>query len=205
MELRQIYPANGWVGHDPGEIWRSVLACCRMATKGVSPGDIAAIGIANQREIVWQDRRTADRCGSLKSQGLEPLITARAGLVIDPYFSAIKLEWLLDHGARLRAEAGEPAFGTIDSWLISRLTGGDLHATDVTNASRTMLFNLSARAWDDEMLGLFRVPRAVLPEIRDSAGDFGSTAEPLFGARIPIRGVAGDQQAAMFGHACFAE
>jgi len=222
IELRQIYPANGWVEHDPEEIWQAVLACCRVAGKGVAPADIAAIGIANQREttllwerssgrplhnaIVWQDRRTAGRCRQLKSLGQDSLVTARTGLVIDPYFSATKLEWLLDQvpGARVRADRGELAFGTIDSWLVFRLTGNDLHATDVTNASRTMLLNLAARSWDEEMLALFQVPRAVLPEIRDSAGDFGETAEELLGARIPVRGVAGDQQAAAFGQACFA-
>jgi glycerol kinase len=221
IELRQIYPANGWVEHDPEEIWQAVLTCCRVAAKGISPFDIAAIGIANQREttllwergsgrpvhnaIVWQDRRTADICSRLKSHEHEPQVTARTGLLIDPYFSATKLEWLLDHvpGARARAEAGELAFGTIDSWLIFRLTGGTLHATDVTNASRSMLCNLASRNWDEEMLALFCVPHAVLPEIRDSAGDFGETAEEWFGARIPIRGVAGDQQAAAFGQACF--
>ncbi len=181
MELRQIYPANGWVEHDPEEIWQAVLGCCRVAAKGVSPADIIAIGIANQREttllweraggrplhnaIVWQDRRTAERCHALIARGEAAHVTARTGLVIDPYFSATKLEWLLDHvpGARQRAEAGELAFGTIDSWLIYRLTGGRVHATDVTNASRTMLFNLASRAWDEEMLALFRVPRAYLP------------------------------------------
>jgi glycerol kinase len=223
IELRQFYPGNGWVEHDPEEIWQAVLTCCRVAAKGVSSAEIAAIGIANQREttvlwerargrplhnaIVWQDRRTAARCSELKDQGCEPLVTARTGLVIDPYFSATKLEWLLDNvpDARARAENGELAFGTIDSWLLFRLTGGILHSTDVTNASRTMLFNLAVRDWDEEMLALFRVPRALLPEIRDSAGDFGATAEGLFGARIPVRGIAGDQQAAAFGQVCFAE
>jgi len=221
-EHQQIYPRPGWVEHDPEEIWHAVLTCCRVAAKGISPADIAAIGIANQREttllwerasgrplhnaIVWQDRRTAGLCLEFKSRRHEPLVTARTGLVIDPYFSATKLGWLLDNasGARACAEAGELAFGTIDSWLLFRLTGGKLHATDVTNASRTMLLNLATRAWDEDMLALFRVPRAVLPEIRDSAGDFGETAEELFGARILIRGVAGDQQAAAFGQACFA-
>jgi glycerol kinase len=222
IELRQIYPANGWVEHDPEEIWHAVLTCCRVATKGVSPSEIAAIGIANQREttvlwekgsgrplhnaIVWQDRRTSEACAALKSRGQEPRVTERTGLVIDPYFSATKLEWLLDHipDARMRAERGELAFGTIDSWLVFRLTGGRVHASDVTNASRTMLLNLSARIWDDEMLALFRVPRAVLPQIRNSADDYGVTREDLFGAHIPIRGIAGDQQAAAFGQACFA-
>jgi glycerol kinase len=222
-ELRQVYPANGWVEHDPEEIWQAVLACCRVAAKGVSPREIAAIGLTNQREttvlweratgkalgnaIVWQDRRTADVCMALKDRGLEPRIIERTGLVIDPYFSATKLQWLLDHipGARVRAALGELAFGTIDSWLIFRLTGGVVHATDVTNASRTMLFNLHTLDWDPELLALFDIPRALLPDIRDSAGDFGETVAAVLGSAIPIRGVAGDQQAAAFGQACFAE
>jgi glycerol kinase len=192
-----------------------------MAAKGVPSADIAAIGIANQREstliwdrasgralhnvIVWQDRRTEETCRKLKSRGLETFITGRTGLVIDPYFSATKLSWLLEHvpGARLRANAGELAFGTIDSWLIFRLTGGAVHATDVTNASRTMLFNFAECAWDQELLALFSVPRRMLPQIRDSVDDFGSTEKNFLGTSIPIRGVAGDQQAAAFGQACF--
>ena len=218
IELRQIYPANGWVEHDANEIWNATVACCRAAAKGVGAKDIAAIGITNQREttvlwdrktgaplhnaIVWQDRRTAERCRALKEKMDE--VAATTGLLIDSYFSATKAEWLLDHvpGARLRAEKGELAFGTIDSWLIWKLTGGKVHATDVTNASRTMLLNLKTLAWDDAMLKLFNVPRALLPDVRDSAGDFGTT--DILGASIPIRGVAGDQQAAMFGQACFA-
>ncbi|HEY3778580.1 MAG TPA: glycerol kinase GlpK [Rhizomicrobium sp.] len=223
IEVGQIYPANGWVEHDPEEIWRAVLACCRAAIAGVPAADIAAIGIANQREttvlwdratgqplhnaIVWQDRRTAELCRRLKEEGREPLVTARTGLLLDPYFSATKIAWLLDHipGAHVRAERGELAFGTIDSWLLYRLTGGRVHATDVTNASRTLLVNLHTLAWDEEMLALFRIPRALLPEIRDSSGDFGGAEELLRDARIPIRGVAGDQQAAAFGQACFAK
>jgi glycerol kinase len=223
IELTQIYPANGWVEHDPEEIWQTVLACCRVAAKGVSPTEIAAIGLTNQREtivlweratgnalhnaIVWQDRRTADACESLKDHGFEPFIATRTGLVIDPYFSATKLQWLLDDipGARVRAERGELAFGTIDSWLIFRLTGGRVHATDITNASRTMLFNLHTLAWDEELLSLFSIPRALLPEVRASAGDFGETIVAVLGAPIAIRGVAGDQQAAAFGQACFAK
>jgi glycerol kinase len=223
VELRQIYPANGWVEHDPEEIWQAALACCRVAAKGVSPHEIAAIGLTNQREttvlweratgralrnaIVWQDRRTADACGALKARGLEPRIIERTGLVIDPYFSATKLQWLLDHipEARVRAERGELAFGTIDSWLIYRLTGGRVHATDVTNVSRTMLFNLHTLDWDEELLSMFQIPRALLPEIRDSAGDFGEALSDVLGAAVPIRGVAGDQQAAAFGQACFAQ
>ncbi len=221
IELRQIYPANGWVEHDADEIWQAVVATCRAATKGVKPSEIAAIGITNQREttvlwdrktgaplhnaIVWQDRRTAERCRQLKDAGQEADVAARTGLLLDPYFSGTKMEWLLDHcpGARARAEKGELALGTIDSWLIWKLTGGAVHATDVTNASRTMLLNLKSLAWDDTMLKLFNVPRAILPDVRDSAGDFGATTPDIFGAPIAIRGVAGDQQAALFGQACF--
>ncbi|HEX3673430.1 MAG TPA: glycerol kinase GlpK [Rhizomicrobium sp.] len=221
VELRQIYPANGWVEHDAEEIWQATLATCRAAAKEIGPGDIAAIGITNQREttvlwdrktgaslhnaIVWQDRRTAERCRQLRDAGHESDVAARTGLLLDPYFSATKLEWLLDHipGARARAEKGELAFGTIDSWLIFKLTGGAVHATDLTNASRTMLLDLASLAWDDAMLKLFNVPRALLPELRDSAGDFGVTTSDIFGAPIAIRGVAGDQQAALFGQACF--
>jgi glycerol kinase len=222
IELRQIYPANGWVEHDPEEIWQAAVTCCRVAAKGIAPGEIAAIGITNQREttvlwdrstgaplhnaIVWQDRRTADRCGALKDAGHESEVAARTGLLLDPYFSATKAEWLLDHipGTHRRAENGELALGTIDSWLIFKLTGGRVHATDVTNASRTMLLDLKSLAWSEEMLRLFAVPRALLPEVRDSAGDFGTTAEDVLGAAIAIRGVAGDQQAALVGQACFA-
>ena len=221
MEIRQIYPANGWVEHDANEIWQTTLVCCRAAAKGVAAKDIAAIGITNQREttmlwdrrtgeplhnaIVWQDRRTADRCRAMKDAGHEPAVAAATGLLLDPYFSATKIEWLLDHipGARARAERGELAFGTVDSWLIYKLTGGEIHATDVTNASRTMLLGLQTLVWDDAMLKLFHVPRAILPDVRDCAGDFGETVSDLLGAVIPIRGVAGDQQAAAFGQACF--
>ena len=221
IEIRQIYPANGWVEHDAEEIWQTTLACCRVAAKGIDPKDIAAIGITNQREtavlwdratgvplhnaIVWQDRRTADRCRTLKDAGWEGRVSATTGLLLDPYFSGTKVEWLLDHipGARARAERGELAFGTIDSWLVYKLTGGKVHATDVTNASRTLLLNLKTLAWDDDMLRMFKVPRAILPDVRASAGDFGETQPDLLGRAIPIRGIAGDQQAAMFGQACF--
>jgi glycerol kinase len=221
IELKQIYPANGWVEHDAEEIWQATVATCRVAMKGVAPSDIAAIGITNQREttvlwdkktgvplhnaIVWQDRRTAERCRQLKDAGHEPDVAARTGLLLDPYFAGTKMEWLLDHcpGARARAERGELALGTIDTWLIWKLTGGAVHATDVTNASRTMLLNLKSLAWDDAMLKLLNVPRAALPDVRDSAGDYGATTSDLFGGAIPIRGVAGDQQAALFGQACF--
>ncbi len=221
IELRQIYPANGWVEHDAGEIWQATLGCCRAALKGVPASDVAAIGITNQREttviwdrktgqplhnaIVWQDRRTAERCRALKAKKLEPKITAKTGLLLDPYFSGTKMEWLLDHipGARRRAQAGELALGTVDAWLIFKLTGGRVHATDVTNASRTMLLNLKTLQWDAGMLELFGVPAAALPDVRDSSGDFGTTDAALLGAAIPILGVAGDQQAAAFGQACF--
>ena len=222
IELRQIFPENGWVEHDAEEIWQAVRTCCRVAAKGVSPHEIAAIGITNQREttvlwdrksgkplhnaIVWQDRRTAEQCRALKAAGHEPLIARRTGLLLDPYFSATKAQWLLDHipGARARAERGDLALGTIDSWLIYKLTGGRMHATDVTNASRTLLLDLEHLAWDEEMLRLFAIPRALLPDVRDSAGDFGETEADLLGAPVPIMGVAGDQQAAAFGQACFA-
>ncbi len=220
IPLKQFYPANGWVEHDTEEIWQAALVCCREAAKGVVAKDIAAIGITNQREttvlwdrasakplhpaIVWQDRRTAERCRTLKEQGREAMVAEHTGLLIDPYFSATKLEWLLANvpGARERAASGALAFGTIDSWLIYRLTRGRVHATDVTNASRTMLFDIKTLGWDEEMLRLFGIPRGLLPEVRDSAGDFGTT--DILGSPIPILGVAGDQQAAAFGQACFA-
>jgi glycerol kinase len=218
-ELRQIYPANGWVEHDAEEIWQATLACCGAVLKDA--GDVVAIGITNQREtsvvwdratakpihnaIVWQDRRTAERCRDLKAKGLEKQISATTGLLLDPYFSATKVQWILDHvpGARARAERGELCFGTVDSWLIFRLTNGRVHATDVTNASRTMLLDLKTLRWDARMLALFGVPQAVLPEVRDSAGDFGAVDKAHFDRAIPILGVAGDQQAAAFGQACF--
>ena len=221
IELRQIYPANGWVEHDPEEIWQATLSCARAVIQNVNLADIAAIGITNQREttvlwdkasgkalhnaIVWQDRRTAARCRALKAKKLEAKIAARTGLLLDPYFSATKMEWLLDHvpGSRARAARGELALGTIDSWLIYKLTGGRVHATDVTNASRTMLLNLKTLEWDNWLLDIFHVPRAALPEVRDSAGEFGSSEKSLLGRVIPIMGVAGDQQAASFGQACF--
>jgi glycerol kinase len=221
IELRQIYPGNGWVEHDAREIWEATVACCRMATKGITPREIAGMGITNQREttvlwdrgsgqplhnaIVWQDRRTSDRCRALKAAGVEEQITSKTGLLLDPYFSATKVEWLLDHipGSRERAEKGELAIGTIDSWLIYKLTGGRVHATDVTNASRTMLLDLNLMKWSSEMLDLFNIPPRLLPEVRSSADDFGVVTEDILGAPIPIRGVAGDQQAALFGQACF--
>jgi glycerol kinase len=219
VPLQQIYPANGWVEHDPHEIWQAALAASRAVAAPVS--EIAAIGITNQREtsliwdrttgeplynaIVWQDRRTASRCAALRRAKWEAKVSRNTGLRLDPYFSATKLEWLLKNvkGARDRARKGEIVFGTIDSWLIWNLTGGAVHATDVTNASRTMLLNLKTLAWDAELLKLFGVPRCMLPEVRPSTGDFGRTDPKLFGAAIPILGVAGDQQAASFGQACF--
>ncbi|MBV9062746.1 MAG: glycerol kinase GlpK [Alphaproteobacteria bacterium] len=222
MELRQIYPENGWVEHDPEDIWRAAVACCRIAMEGMPAAKIAALGITNQREtavlwdrttgealhnaIVWQDRRTAHRCRQLKEAGAEATVTARTGLLLDPYFSATKIEWLLDNipGARERAARGELAFGTIDSWLIYKLTGGRVHATDVTNASRTMLLDLKSLAWSDDMISLFQIPRQLLPEIRNNADGFGTAIEDVLGVPIPIRGVVGDQQGALFGQGCFA-
>jgi glycerol kinase len=223
QEFKQHYPQSGWVEHDPEEIWSTVVGTCRTAiTKaGLSAAGIKAIGITNQREtvvvwdrrtgqpihnaIVWQDRRTAPTCAALKKQGLEPLFTRRTGLLLDPYFSGTKLAWLLDKvkGARKRAEKGELLAGTIDSFLIWRLTGGKVHATDATNASRTLLYDISKNRWDDELLSILRVPRAMLPDVRDCAADFGVTEKSLFGVEIPILGVAGDQQAATIGQACF--
>jgi len=220
IELRQIYPRPGWVEHDPEEIWRSVVATCREAI-GAANGPIAAIGITNQREttvlwerctgrpvrnaIVWQDRRTAPLCERWRDEGFAEPVAERTGLVIDPYFSASKIRWLLDTqpGLAERADAGEVLFGTIDSFLLWRLTGGKLHATDVTNASRTMLFDLHRLAWDNELLDGFGIPRAILPELRDTAGEFGATVPDLFGSAIPIAGIAGDQHAALIGQACF--
>ena len=221
-ELPQHYPADGWVEHDAEDIWRDVLATAREVVGRVGADTVAAIGITNQREtavvwdratgvpihraIVWQDRRTADQCAMLRAAGHEPLVQARTGLLLDPYFSGTKLAWLLDHvrRRRARAEAGELAFGTIDSFLLWRLTGGRIHATDPTNASRTLLFDLREQVWDEELCGLLDVPMAVLPEVRDNAGAFGETDPGLFGRAIPIAGVAGDQQAALVGQGCFA-
>lgn len=221
VELRQIYPANGWVEHDPEEIWQATVTCCRAVAEFVDVQDIKAIGITNQREttvlwdrhtgmplhnaIVWQDRRTAARCRELQAAGHEASIANTTGLLLDSYFSATKAEWLLDHlpGSRARAAKGELALGTIDSYLIYKLTGGQVHATDVTNASRTMLFNLHTLNWDDKLLQLFNVPRALLPEVRDSASNYGVTSRDFLGTPIPICGVAGDQQAALVGQTCF--
>jgi glycerol kinase len=223
-EVKQIFPRAGWVEHDPEEIWTSQLAVAREAlTKAnLTAVDVAAIGITNQREttvlwdratgtpvhnaIVWQDRRTAEFCDRLKRDGHEPLVQQKTGLVIDAYFSGTKLRWLLDHvpGARERAARGELAFGTIDSWLLWKLTGGAVHVTDASNASRTMLYNIRTHQWDEGLLKLLDVPREVLPGVRPSSQVYAQTSKELFGAPIEIAGIAGDQQAALFGQTCFA-
>ena len=222
-EFAQHYPASGWVEHDPEDIWRTTVETARqaLAAAKLGAGEVAALGITNQREtcvlwdrrtgkpihraIVWQDRRTAEHCRRLKDSGAEPAVTAKTGLLLDPYFSATKIAWLLDHveGARALAEAGHLAFGTIDTFLLWRLTGGKVHATDATNASRTLLYDIAKGAFDDDLLRLFNVPRALLPEVRDCNAEFGATEPSILGGAIPIRGVAGDQQAATIGQACF--
>lgn len=222
-ELPQHFPADGWVEHDPEDIWRDTLSVCRetLASARVDPAEVACLGITNQREttilwdrdtgepvhraIVWQDRRTAPLCRELIADGLEEHVRRTTGLVIDAYFSATKLAWLLasDPDIRRRAEAGRLAFGTVDSFLVWRLTGGRVHATDATNAARTMLFDIHRQEWDETLLRRLAIPAAVLPEVRDNAGDFGATRRDLFGEMIPITGLAGDQQAATFGQACF--
>jgi glycerol kinase len=223
QELRQIYPAPGLVEHHPEEIWAATVATVRgvMAKAGLTPKDIAGIGITNQREttviwdrvtgqpiynaIVWQDRRTADFCDALRRAGHEPEITAKTGLLLDPYFSASKIAWLLEHvdGARALAEAGRLAFGTIDCFLLWRLTGGNVHATDASNAARTLLFDIADGEWDPELCGMFGVPPSLLPQVRDCAAEFGETEAALFGAPIRVLGMAGDQQAATVGQGCF--
>jgi glycerol kinase len=222
-EFPQHYPASGWVEHDAEDIWDTSVTTLReaIAKAGITPGEIAAIGITNQREttviwdrqsgkpihraIVWQDRRTAETCNHLRAEGHEGFFSRKTGLLLDPYFSGTKIAWILDQvpGARDRAERGELAFGTIDSFLIWRLTGGAVHATDATNASRTLLFDIQAGAWDEELCRRLRVPMALLPTVKDSAGDYGSTIPALLGGAVAIRGVAGDQQAATIGQACF--
>ncbi len=220
-EFAQHFPQPGWVEHDMNEIWEVTAAVAGEALRdaGARPGDLAALGIANQREtvcvwdrdsgeplhraIVWQDRRTAPRCERLREQGFEPLVRARTGLVLDPYFSATKMQWLLEHvdGLRQRAETGHALFGTVDSWLIYKLTGE--HLTDATNASRTLLYDIGAGRWDPELLELFAIPERALPRVQASVGPFGQTrAEVLHGHSVPLCGVAGDQQAALFGHVC---
>jgi glycerol kinase len=222
-EFEQHYPQPGWVEHDPSDLWASVAATARAAMEkaGIGADRIAAIGITNQREttllwdratgrplhraVVWQDRRTAGICDHLREAGHEPMIAARTGLLLDPYFSGTKLKWLLDNipDARARARRGELAFGTVDSWLIWNLTAGRVHATDATNAARTLLFNIAENRWDSEICGLLDIPMQLLPEVRDCAADFGVARADLFGREIPITGVAGDQQAASVGQACF--
>ena len=225
QEFPQIYPQPGWVEHDPLAIWQSQLATARqaLAQGGLQPADIRGLGITNQREttvlwhrrtgqplhhaIVWQDRRTEALCQALKAQSTEPLVQSRTGLRLDPYFSGTKLRWLLDHvpGARAQAQAGELAFGTIDSWLIWQLTGGARHVTDISNASRTLMLNIHTGQWDDELLALLDIPRSVLPEVLPSVADFGRVQPGLLGegsSAVPIAGVAGDQQSALLGQAC---
>ena len=222
-EFAQHFPASGWVEHDPMDLWSTVAATARGAIEKakITAASIAAIGITNQREttllwdratgqplhnaIVWQDRRTAELCQSLKDQGHEAMITERTGLLLDPYFSGTKIKWILDHvtSARERARRGEIAFGTVDSWLIWQLTGGKVHATDATNAARTLIYDIGRGAWDAEICALLDIPMEILPEVRDCAADYGVTRADLFGRAIPILGVAGDQQAATVGQACF--
>ena len=222
-EFAQIYPASGLVEHDSEEIWISVVATVReaMTKAGLGAKDVAAVGITNQREttivwerttgkvlhnaIVWQDRRTTDRCAALRAAGQEPVIAAKTGLLLDPYFSATKIAWILDNvdGARSAAENGRLAFGTIDTFLLWRLTGGRVHATDATNAARTMLLDIRTGAWDSGLCELFQVPQSLLPEVRDCSADFGATDPALFGGAIRILGIAGDQQAAAVGQCCF--
>ncbi|MBY6002986.1 glycerol kinase GlpK [Salipiger bermudensis] len=222
-EFPQHYPASGWVEHDCSDLWTTTAATCRgvMEKAGVRAADIAGIGITNQREttlvwdrktgrpihnaIVWQDRRTSDFCKSLKAEGHEAVATEKTGLLLDPYFSATKVAWILDNvdGARARAEAGELAFGTVDSWLIWNMTAGHTHVTDATNAARTMLYDISKGRWSSTMCEMLGIPMSMLPEVKDCAADFGMARADLFGAEIPILGVAGDQQAATIGQACF--
>jgi len=223
QEFPQIYPQPGWVEHDPEAIWTSVTSVTRdaMQSAGAAAADISAIGITNQREttliwdretgecvynaIVWQDRRTAEYCLSLKNEGHESTVTAKTGLRLDPYFSATKVAWILDHveGVRERAEAGRLAFGTVDCFLLWRLTGGRVHATDATNASRTLLFNIHKQEWDDELLQMFAIPRSLLPDVRDCAADYGLAVDDCIGGEVPVCGIAGDQQAALIGQAGF--
>ncbi|MCO5118172.1 MAG: glycerol kinase GlpK [Burkholderiaceae bacterium] len=223
QEFAQHFPDSGWVEHEPEDLWSTTLETVRHALMSarIEARQLAGIGITNQREttvvwergsgraihraIVWQDRRTAGLCRQLKAEGLEPMFAERTGLILDPYFSGTKVAWILDAvpGAREAAERGELAFGTVDSFLLWRLTGGRVHATDATNASRTLAYDIERNEWDDELLGALRIPRAMLPEVKDSAADFGATDPALFGAAVPILGIAGDQQAATLGNACF--
>jgi glycerol kinase len=221
-EFTQIFPQDGWVEHDPSEIWSSQAAVAAEAiTKiGINGTNVAAIGITNQREttivwdrttgeplynaIVWQDRRTAEYCDKLKAKGKLPLIRSRTGLIIDAYFSATKIKWILDNikGARAKALKGQLAFGTVDTWIVWQLTKGEVHVTDVSNASRTMLYNIHTQEWDDELLQLFNIPRSMLPEVKASSEVYGHTKTTIFASRVPIAGIAGDQQAALFGQMC---
>lgn len=223
QEFAQHFPHDGWVEHNPDDIWQTVKQCCIdvLAQANLQASDIAGIGITNQREttivwdkntgkaiynaIVWQDRRTSDFCRRLHAQGKEPIVSEKTGLLLDPYFSASKIAWILDHveGARAKAEQGELAFGTVDTFLLWHLTGGKVHATDATNASRTALFNIHTQAWDTELLSLFNVPPNILPEVKNSADNFGVTDPELFGGEIAINALIGDQQAALVGQACF--
>jgi len=224
-EFEQHFPKDGWVEHNPNDIWQTVLRTCRnvLADNDVKADEICAIGITNQREttlvwdrttgeplynaIVWQDRRTSQYCESMQSDDIEEKINDKTGLLLDPYFSATKIRWILENvaGAREKADNGELAFGTVDSFLLWHLTGGKAHKTDATNASRTMIFNIHQQAWDQELLELFNIPESILPEVMDSSADFGVTDAALFGCEIPVLGIAGDQQAALFGQACFDE
>jgi glycerol kinase len=223
QEFAQHFPQAGWVEHEPEDIWQTTVATARqaIAAAGLEPKQIAAIGITNQREstvvwdrqtgraihraIVWQDRRTADLCATLRARGAEAMVTRKTGLLLDPYFSATKAAFILDRveGARALAEQGRLAFGTVDTFLLWRLTGGRVHATDATNASRTMLLDIDTGQWDDDLIALLRVPRSMLPEVKDCAAEFGVTDPAILGAAIPVRGIAGDQQAALLGQACF--
>jgi glycerol kinase len=222
QEITQHYPHAGWVEQEPDEIWQTQIEVARQALRqaDVAASEVAAIGITNQREttivweratgrpvhraIVWQDRRTAEICDQLKADGMEALFTGRTGLVLDAYFSGTKVRWILDRvpGARARAEAGELAFGTVDTWLLWKLTGGAAHLTDASNASRTLLFNIHHGDWDDKLLRILRIPRALLPQVIDSSGVIAHTEESLFGVSLPVAGIAGDQQAALFGQRC---
>ncbi len=224
-EFEQIYPRPGWVEHRPGDIWETQLGVARevMEKNNISPDEIAGIGITNQREttliwnretgepvynaIVWQDRRTAGICDELRVKGYEKTFAEKTGLVIDAYFSGTKIKWILDHvpGARELANSGKLAFGTVDTWLVWKLTGGKLHITDVSNASRTLLFNINTLSWDDELLEILDVPKAILPEVKQSSEIYGKTDKDLLGAEIPVSGIAGDQQAALFGQMCIKE
>ncbi len=223
QEFEQFFPQSGWVEHDPEEIWQSTVSTCNEALEraGITAAELGAIGITNQREttivwdretgrpvhraIVWQDRRTSPFCAALREKGYERVVTGKTGLLIDPYFSATKINWILAHveGARQRAEDGRLAFGTVDSFLLWRLTNGAVHATDATNAARTMLFNIHDHRWDTELLELFDIPAFMLPEVYDSSADFGITGSDIFGHAVPVCGIAGDQQAALVGQACF--